>query len=91
MVLLGYLENMVVVEEELMVGILRLSIKEKIEWGVIFKVEGNEYFKKKDYRDVMKSYYKVLLYVKGFIDWLFVFGLDLVGRDIFEEDKEKIY
>ena len=82
---------MAAVEEELTAGTSRLSTKEKIERGVTLKVEGNEYFKKKDYRDAMKSYHKALLHVKGLIDRPFVFGLDSAGRDISEEDKEKIY
>ncbi|CAH3140589.1 unnamed protein product [Pocillopora meandrina] len=82
---------MAAVEEELTAGTSRLSTKEKIERGVTLKVEGNEYFKKKDYRDAMKSYHKALLHVKGLIDRPFVFGLDSAGRDISEEDKEQIY
>ena len=82
---------MAAVDEELTAGTSRLSTKEKIERGVTLKVEGNEYFKKKDYRDAMKSYHKALLHVKGLIDRPFVFGLDSAGRDISEEDKEKIY
>ena len=82
---------MAAVEEEPLTGTSKLSTKEKIEQGIALKVEGNEYFKKKEYRNAMKSYHKALLHVKGLVDQPSLFGMDSFEKDISDEDKEQIY
>ena len=68
-----------------------MSTKEKIERGVALKAVGNDYFKKKDYRNAMKSYHKALLHVKGLIDQPFLIGMESIVKDIADEDKETIF
>ena len=60
--------KMASVVEEPKAGTSKLSAEDKVEQAVALKEKGNDYFKKQEYRNAMKSYHKALLHVKGLID-----------------------
>jgi len=75
-------------------GPSKVGAKEKIQQGAALKVEGNEYFKKKEYRNAMKCYHKALLHVKGLVDqptFSGLTGLDSFEKEISDDEKEEIY
>lgn len=82
---------MAAVEEEPVAGTSKVSAKERIQQGVTLKAEGNEFFKKKEYRNAMKCYHKALLHVKGLVDQPNLPGLDSYEQDIHDDDKQEIY
>ena len=69
----------------------KLSIEERLETGMALKEKGNEYFKKQEYRNAMKSYHKALLYVKGIIDRPNLPGLEASEEDVSDEAKNNIH
>ena len=79
------------VEEENAAGTSKVIAKERIEQGKGLKTQGNEYFKKKEYRNAMKSYHKALLHVKGLVDQPTFPGMDSLEKDISDEDRQEIY
>ena len=81
--------NMAAVEDELVAGTSKVSVAEKIQQGLVLKAEGNEYFKKQEYRNAMKCYHKALLHVKGLVDRP-TLGLDSLEQDISDDDKHGI-
>ena len=72
-------------------GTSKLSIEERLETGMALKEKGNEYFKKQEYRNAMKSYHKALLYVKGIIDRPNLPGLEASEEDVSDEAKNNIH
>ena len=89
------LTKMAAVEDgEPVAGPSKVGAKEKIQQGAALKVEGNEYFKKKEYRNAMKCYHKALLHVKGLVDqptFSGLTGLDSFEKEISDDEKEEIY
>ena len=83
--------KMASVEDEAGAGTSKLSIEERLETGMALKEKGNEYFKKQEYRNAMKSYHKALLYVKGIIDRPNLPGLEASEEDISDEAKNNIH
>lgn len=79
-------------DDEAVAGTSKVGAKERIQQGVALKAEGNEYFKKKEYRNAMKCYHKALLHVRGLVDQpTFLAGMDSFEKDISDDDKEGIY
>jgi len=81
-------------DDEPMAGPSKVGAKEKIEQGAALKAEGNEYFKKKEYRNAMKCYHKALLHVKGLVDqpiFSGMTGMDSFEKQISDDEKEEIY
>ena len=75
-------------------GPSKVGTKEKIQQGAALKAEGNEYFKKKEYRNAMKCYHKALLHVKGLVDqptFAGLTGVEFFEKEISDDDKEEIY
>ena len=85
---------MAAVEDEPVAGPSKVGAKEKIQRAGALKAEGNEYFKKKEYRNAMKWYHKALLHVKGLVDqptFAVITGVDFFEKEISDDDKEEIY
>ncbi|KAL9953980.1 hypothetical protein ACROYT_G041465 [Oculina patagonica] len=82
---------MAAVEDEPVAGTSKVSAQERIQQGIVLKAEGNEYFKKKEYRNAMKCYHKALLHVKGLVDRPNLPGLDSYEQDLSDVDKQEIY
>lgn len=81
-------------DDEPVAGPSKVSAKKRIQQGASLKAEGNEYFKKKEYRNAMKCYHKALLHVKGLVDqptFASMIGVDSFEKDISDDDKEEIY
>lgn len=72
-------------------GTSKLSAEERVELGIALKEKGNEYFKKQEYRNAMKSYHKALLHVKGLVDQPTLPGIEAGDKDISDEVKNSIY
>ena len=68
----------------------RLTVQEKICCAVELKNEGNEFFKKQQFRDAMKKYHRAILHVKGLGDELALKFAVQGSENISEEDKLKI-
>ena len=81
-------------DDEPVAGPSKVGAKEKIQQGAALKAEGNEYFKKNEYRNAMKCYHKALLHVKGLVDqptFAGLIGVDSLEKNISDDDKEEIY
>ncbi|XP_020623590.1 tetratricopeptide repeat protein 9C-like [Orbicella faveolata] len=81
-------------DDEPVAGPSKVGAKERIQQGAALKAEGNEYFKKKEYRNAMKCYHKALLHVRGLVDqptFTGMTGMDSFEKEISDEDKEEIY
>ena len=71
-------------------GTSKLSVEEIVERGAALKNEGNECFKKHEYRKAMKYYHKTLLHVKGVIDLPTISDLDHEKMRVSDELRERI-
>lgn len=81
-------------DDEPVAGPSKVGAKEKIQRAAVLKAKGNEYFKKKEYRNAMKCYHKALLHVKGLVDqptFAVITGVDFFEKEISDDDKEEIY
>ena len=84
-------------DDEPVAGPSKVGAKEKIQQAAALKVEGNEHFKKKEYRNAMKCYHKALLHVKGLVDQptfagiVGITGLASFEKEISDDNKEDIY
>lgn len=81
-------------DDEPVAGPSKVGAKERIQQGAALKAEGNEYFKKKEFRNAMKCYHKALLHVKGLLDhptFIDLPGVDYLEKGISDDDKEEIY
>ena len=71
-------------------GTSKLSPEERVGLGIALKEKGNDFFKKQEYRNAMKSYHKALLHVKGIIDQPSFPGIGPVDEDVSDEVKNNI-
>ena len=73
-------------------GQSKVDAKKRIQQGVALKAEGNDYFKKKEYRNAMKCYHKALLHVRGLVDQpTFLDDMDSFEKEISDDDEEEVY
>lgn len=92
--LLSFTKMAAVEDDEPVAGPSKVGAKERIQQGAALKAEGNEYFKKKEFRNAMKCYHKALLHVKGLLDhptFIDLPGVDYLEKGISDDDKEEIY
>ena len=92
--LLSFTKMAAVEDDEPVAGPSKVGAKERIQQGAALKAEGNEYFKKKEYRNAMKCYHKALLHVRGLVDqptFAGLTGMDSLEKEISDDDKEEIY